>query len=165
MAGNKILKLKDIPTIEDLRIRFSDRERLLSAKVADPSEVLRTRKAMAYAFVYGNREKLELRDSRLVRDVFDDVAVAGTSALLGSTLFHMYLTRKHVFDVSRGARIALRTAIFGIPLVFALDYTLKSYTRVSMYLTDKYLERSEKFYETRDPKVLNPFLEQDQYEN
>ena len=162
MVENEKLGLKDIPTLEELQSRFANRERFLTGKTDDPSKVMRARSEMAYRFIYENMGMLEQKDVGLVSTAGRKISQVAFGALAAATLSNIYLgkiTGNRIFDLNFALRASTRAVLFVVPFSFASDYGFRTYTRVTMYLTDKYLERVEKFMKVGDPRIINPFLE------
>ena len=162
--SNQELAREGIPTIEELLNKQKVFESKLVGKVENPKEELEALIARSYSFLFQRLDYLELKDQKLVNRTFKRICQYGVGALLSSCFLNISLakiTRNYIFELPRFVRFSVRTVLFVVPLSLYSQYAYQSYYRVSLYLLDKYMERIELFMVLGDPKIINPFLEQE----
>ena len=159
------LIINDLPTIDELQRRFKQREELLRGKVREnPEEIMKLRKNMTYQFVTENFLMLELKDKELVNTSAKNIVKYFSFVGIGIVFLNIKLagiTRNRIFSKPWPIRFGIRSAIVLIPMFFIFDNVFATYTRLSMYLIDKYLERCESFMRIGDPKIINPFRDEE----
>lgn len=160
------LVINDLPTIDELQSRFKVREESLIGKVREsPEKIMKLRTARAYQFIFENFLMMERQDKELVNNAAKKVVQYSTFGLIGAVFLNIGLagiTKNRIFSLPWPVRFGVRSSIFMFPFFFITDYSFATYTRITMYLTDKYLERSERFVQIGDPKILNPFRDEEE---
>jgi hypothetical protein len=79
--------------------------------------------------------------------------------LIGAFIANIVLnpiTRGRIFDWPAMAKIGLRSSLFAAPLGYTMYHSYNYYTRLSLYLEDKYGDRIAKFLRSGDPSTVNP---------
>ena len=164
MDNKDIVTINDLPTIEELEKRFERRLNAIDKRKGNPIEIMKYRNSFAFQFFSENFEMLESRDKNIITKTTRKLVQYGFFAFVVPTAINISLakmTSDRIFNLPYIMRFSLRLGIFTVPLFFYSDYAFNRYTQVSMYLTDKYLERIERFSRVGDPKIINPYLEQE----
>jgi hypothetical protein len=160
MDSKEKLRLKDLPTIDELRERFEAREKNLRRHgVQNSTELLKSKNAVAYQFVFENLPLLESKDQELVNQLGKNMFRYGFLSITLPTIINIGLarmTQNRIYDLHYLMRWSFRLAIYVTPIFLYTDYLFGSYTRVSMYLTDKYSDRVELFLKVGDVRIINP---------
>ncbi|OMJ78534.1 hypothetical protein SteCoe_21639 [Stentor coeruleus] len=164
MGSKQKLTLNDLPTIDELKERFSHRERILSKQHPENSlELLKYKNSITRQFVFEEFEMLEFRDKELVNDIASKVVYYGLASVLIPTFLNITLarfTKNRIYDLHYMMRFSLRLAIYVTPLFLFTDYAFGAYTQISMYLIDKYGERVELYQKIPDPRIINPYFKE-----
>ena len=159
MADPENITLDDVPTIEIFNSRFRARE-----YKQDPSQDIRVRIAGAYKFLTMNFNMIERRDKEFIENTSRGVFKLGLFSIIVPSLINIglgRLTNNSIFDMHYLVRFGIRSTIFAVPILFTVNHGMNVYTRSTMYLTDKYLERIESYSKLGDPTIINPFLEEE----
>lgn len=164
MGDKQKLTLNDLPTIDELKERFSHRERILAKQYPGKSlEILKYKNAITHQFVFEEFEMLEFRDKELVNGIARKVVQYGLISVLLPTALNITLariTKNRIYDLHYMMRFSLRLAIYVTPLFLFTDYAFGAYTQISMYLVDKYSERVELYHKIPDPRVIDPYFKE-----
>lgn len=163
MAEDKEIKsIGDLPTLNELNDK---RVKLIHAFVKTKKSALEienlisNRWVITRKFIFKNYILIEKIDKSLIDLALASYSLYGVFALsLGilSNKFLGKLTRGKIFEFNRFYRGCIRSTLFLLPACFWCSSLLKSYSRISYYIEEKYYHRVMKFMKTEDPLVINP---------
>mmetsp|Transcript_358 Transcript_358/g.625 ORF Transcript_358/g.625 Transcript_358/m.625 type:complete len:172 (+) Transcript_358:483-998(+) len=168
MAKKKEPSIHDIPSTEELTDKILRRGQKLMEMGKSPQEIahhLESRSNQTRQFLMSNFELLETNDKlilektgkRLLRiNLLSLIPAVGLNIGMGK------LTRGRIFDLPFFLRFAIRTSVFFGPFVYSFKYSYDNYTRLSLYLEDKYADRISMFMRTGDPTTINPYFDEEQ---
>jgi hypothetical protein len=160
--------IEELPTIEQLYAKQKAREAKLSNKVKNPAAVLSEKYYMVFSFLFQNHTLMESKDLNLISKTSRRLGQYGFFVFIGSNLLNIYLAKitfNYIYSLPRAFRGIIRLALYAVPIgLFAL-YSQNVYNRVSLYMADKYLDRVELYMKYQDPRIMNPFLEEEKINN
>lgn len=156
--------LDKLPTLEELIKRYEKRKFRLIGKVESPDEEMKNRSSGSMMFLYANLHLIEEKDKNLIA-TFKKRA---TKYLVGAFITSLLINR-YVFPIVGSwsykypwfLRAPLRLSLFFLPFIYVYKYNLDLYTRGSLYMADKYMDRIPPYIKIQDPRLINPFLEDD----
>jgi hypothetical protein len=154
---------KDLPTVDEMLERYKRKEALLKS-TGNASEILKEKNTFTYNFISDNFEMIERQDKDLVTGTFKTVAKSVFFGLLipaGINIGLGKITNNRIFELHGFVRFNLRLSLFVVPIYFISDYALSSYIRISMYLIEKYSNRIEEYQQKGDPRIINPYFDQE----
>jgi hypothetical protein len=165
MGSKEKLSLNDLPTIDELKERFKNREENLKRMGSkNAEEVSKGKNAVTYNFIIGNFPMLEMKDKELVGKLGKNLIRYGVLSIFAPSIINIGLakmTQNRIYNLHSITRFSFRLAIYVVPIFLYTDYAFAAYTRSSMYLTDKYADRVELFMKIGDPKIINPKFEEE----
>jgi hypothetical protein len=152
----------DIPEQDYLMNLHAARFRHWIEKGKTPSEaagMLEGRAVTVRQFLMQNFELIEKRDKDVIHKATKHYARMNIGAVVGGLVANIAmrpLTNGRIFDWHVAARFGIRSSLFAVPLGFTLFHSWHYYTRLSLYIEDKYGDRIAKFMRTGDPSTINP---------
>ncbi|OMJ83512.1 hypothetical protein SteCoe_15544 [Stentor coeruleus] len=168
MGDKQKLTLKDLPTIDELKERFSNREKALAIEHPEKSmEILKYKNAVTHQFIFEEFDMLEFQDRELVNGVAKNAVQYGLLSIIFPSALNISIARltdNRIYNLHYMKRFSLRLGIYAVPILLAINYTLGAYTQMSMYLVDKYNERVELYHQFPDPSVINPYFKEEEEE-
>lgn len=159
------LKLSDLPTIEEVEERFEQRRNnLRRIGFGNAEEIVKLKNNVTLNFLHEKFELLERKDKELAHKTLRKAVQWGLFIAVVPTLINLRLgklTNGRIYEMNTLFRFNLRLSFYAFPLFFWTDYFFGAHARISLYLVDKYEDRVDMFLKVKDPKVINPYLEQD----
>jgi hypothetical protein len=153
MNNMKPLRLKDLPSIDETNEKFAQKEENLKRiGCKNANELVRLKNQVAMNFISENFELLEYRDKELANRTLRKSINIGLARL----------TKDAIYDMHYLVRFTFRFSFYAIPIFFWTDYTFGAYAQISLYLCEKYVDRIDTYQKFKDPKVINPFIQEEQ---
>ena len=140
-------------------------KRQMGPKTGTASEELYNRANYTNAFLFQNYSLIEDYDKKLINNYLMSTCRLGLLSLAFSAFFNIKLgplTKNYIFNLPRPLRFMIRTTAWILPLAAVSFYSSNDYNKISMYLVDKYIDRIGLFIKIGDPRIINPFLEEEQ---
>lgn len=166
MNNMKPLRLKDLPSIDETNEKFAQKEENLKRiGCKNANELVRLKNQVAMNFISENFELLEYRDKELANRTLRKSINWGVACLAFPTLINIglaRLTKDAIYDMHYLVRFTFRFSFYAIPIFFWTDYTFGAYAQISLYLCEKYVDRIDTYQKFKDPKVINPFIQEEQ---
>lgn len=161
------LKLKDLPTVDDLthRYRFKVQRYVQTGKTPEEAlQILEEKATQARMFLGQGPQLLEESDRKLIEKLNSKLKVNAGLALVSALGLNMGLSKLKStpsFRMPRSISFLIRIGCFCGPLIAVLRQNLTLQNRMELYLTDKYEDRIEVFKKSGDESAMNPFLDPD----
>lgn len=163
MSQDRELRIEDLPTVEELVNKSLRRgARLLdSGKSAEEITSSMEKRSVEFRkFLLAGGQLLEPVDQKLMEDgmalLMKAFLIAGSVALVSGVGIGRLIGKKF-YEMPKKWRVMSRFGIMTLPIVGAYYYSWEQYTRVALYLEDKYGLRLEFYQKTGNPALLNPF--------
>jgi len=161
------LKLKDLPTADDItnRYRFKVQRYVQTGKTPEEAlKIIEEKATQARMFLGQGSQMLEDSDKKLIEKLNTKLKVnAGLSvvAAVGLNIGLSKIKSTPSFRMPRSISFLLRIGCFCGPLIAVIRQNLTLQTRMELYLTDKYEDRIEVFKRSGDDSLMNPFSDTD----
>jgi hypothetical protein len=160
------LRLRDLPSIDETRDKFLQRENNLKRiGYKNAAEIIKLKNNVTLNFISENFEMLEYKDKELTNWTLRNCVHWGIACLVFPSIGNLMLTRlaaDRIFNLHFMVRMTIRLSFYAFPLFFWTDYAFGAYARITLYLCDKYVDRVEVYEKLKDPKIINPYLPQEQ---
>jgi hypothetical protein len=159
------LRLEDLPTLEQIQENQLKRQMLLRKRTPNAEQILAEKLALSYQFLFQNFPLLESQDRDLVSVTSRKLGKLGFVSFVTPILLNIGLgkmTGGYFFELPRFLRIGIRFSIYAAPVYLFGMYARSCYEHVSLYMVDKYMDRIEIFMKYGDPKIINPYFEDEE---
>ncbi|CAG9333897.1 unnamed protein product [Blepharisma stoltei] len=163
MADKKeIRSIDDIPSLNELidkNVQKAHKLARIGKTAMEINSILETKSSIVKNCLFKNFVYLEDSDKMLIDNAcyrYLAIGIGTLSFSIGVNLGLGRITKGKIYNYNRLWRWGFRTILLTAPLLVFSDYAYSAYTRVSLYLEDKYSERVKEYMKTEDPLSLNP---------
>ena len=162
MAQKEHITLKDVPPTDELKEKNLARleKQIQSGKTPHEAEMyMEQTKNQVRTFLKHHLKLIEPQDQKLIQNSTQRILnlgfLCGVPAF-GINLVMGNLARGKFYKYSFLKRLTIRTVVFALPYALVYKYASSNYSRLSLYLEEKYAERVNEYLKTGDPKSINP---------
>lgn len=161
------LKLKDLPTVDDItnRYRFKVQRYVQAGKTPEEAlKIIEEKATQARMFLGQGSQMLEDSDKKLIEKLNTKLKVNAGFSLVAAAGLNIGLSKiksTPSFRMPRPISFLLRIGCFCGPLIAVIRQNLTLQNRMELYLTDKYEDRIEVFKRSGDESLMNPFSDTD----